>query len=362
MDQRVNKVAVSLSKLDFEVLLVGRKLYNSADIGGKPYKTKRFHLLFNSGPLFYATYNLRLFFTLLFNRCDLLIANDLDTLLANFLVSKIKGIPLIYDTHEYFCHVPELSGRPLVRSIWKGIERWIFPKLKTVITVNDSLAKMYAEEYKIKVHVVCNFPETKVNTEIKSKKNLGIPEDKKLILYQGAVNMDRGLEEAIEAMAFLSDTVLLIIGAGDILPELKSLVITKGLGNQVKFFGAIPYQELPYYTHHADFGIAIEKDSNLNYKYSLSNKIFDYINANIPVLASPLVEVEKIFSDHNIGLVIENHTPKHLADKMKEMLSSDEQQKTWKENLLQTRELFTWAHEEKTLLRLLKDLGFTGKL
>lgn len=357
MDQRVNKIAKSLSKLGFDVLLIGRKLHNREYIKERPYKTKRFHLLFNSGPLFYATYNLRLFFTLLTKPCELLIANDLDTLLANFLVSKIKGIPLIYDTHEYFCHVPELSNRPFVRSVWKCIERWIFPKIKTVITVNGSLAKLYAEEYNIKVHTIHNFPESNLNTELKTKKKLGIPENKKLILYQGAVNIDRGLEEAIEAMTLLADSVLLIIGTGDILPDLKTLVIRRGLADRIKFFGAIPFQDLPNYTHHADFGIAIEKDTNLNYKYSLSNKIFDYINADIPVLASPLPEVKKLFSEHDIGLMVENYHPDHLADKMKEMTNNIELQRKWKRSLVQARQKFTWDKEEKTLSNLLDKLG-----
>jgi len=360
MDQRVNKVSLSLTKLGFDVLLIGRKLHNSSDLRNKSYSTKRFHLLFNSGPLFYATYNIRLFLALLFRPCDLLIANDLDTLLANFLISKIKGIPLIYDTHEYFCHVPELSGRPITRSIWKGIERWIFPKLKTVITVNDSLARLYAEEYNVKIHVVGNFPETRFTLEKRTKKSLGIPENKKIILYQGAINLDRGLEEAIEAMNFLSDSVLLIIGVGDILPALKQLVITKGLGDKVKFFGAIPYQELPYYTIHSDLGIAIEKDTNLNYKYSLSNKIFDYINSNIPILASPLIEVKNIFTKHNIGLLIENHNPKHIAEKMQEMIEDGEKRNTWKENLNNAKNIYTWTCEEKTIIRLIKELGFTS--
>ena len=356
MDQRVNKIAKSLSKLGFDVLLIGRKLHNSEYIKERPYKTKRFHLLFNSGPLFYATYNIRLFFTLLTKPCELLIANDLDTLLANFLVSKIRGIPLIYDTHEYFCNVPELTDRPFIRSVWKSLERWIFPKLKTVITVNGSLAKLYADEYNIKVHTIHNFPETSLNPDLKTKKELGIPENKKLVLYQGAVNIDRGLEEAIEAMTFLDDSILLIIGTGDILPDLKTLVIRKGLADRIKFFGAIPFQDLPNYTHHADFGIAIEKATNLNYKYSLSNKIFDYVNADIPILASSLPEVKKLFSDYEIGILTENHNADQLADKMKEMMNNEERRSKWKKNLALARKQFTWEQEEKTLSQLLDKL------
>src|SRR3989338_2252762 len=138
-DQRVNRVCNSLLNLNYEVLLVGRQLKNSLPVNRK-YPTKRFNLLFNKGFLFYANYNVRLFWLLLFSKSTLLWSNDLDTLPANYLVSKLKGIKLVYDSHEYFTEVPELVNRPKIQKIWLSIEQWIFPKLKNVITVSNQIA------------------------------------------------------------------------------------------------------------------------------------------------------------------------------------------------------------------------------
>ena len=127
-DQRVHKTAITLQEMGFDVLLVGRKLPTSLSIK-RSYKTKRMRLIFKTEVWFYMEYNIRLFFFLLFTKTDVLLANDLDTLLSNFLISKLKRKLLVYDSHEMFCEGPELQGRKFVQSVWRFIERSIVPKL-----------------------------------------------------------------------------------------------------------------------------------------------------------------------------------------------------------------------------------------
>ncbi|MES1226867.1 MAG: glycosyltransferase family 4 protein, partial [Bacteroidota bacterium] len=157
-DQRVHKTCMCLHNLGFEVVLVGRQLKGSLPVNDRLYKTQRMNLFFTKGVLFYLEYHIRLFFFLLFRKADLLVENDLDTLLPNYLISKMKGADLVYDTHEYFCYVPELTHRPLKQKIWLALEKRIFPKLKTIITVNESIAETYEKEYEKKLHVIKNVP------------------------------------------------------------------------------------------------------------------------------------------------------------------------------------------------------------
>ena len=133
-DNRVHKVAVSLQRMGFEPLLIGRMLPESLPVE-RSYFTYRMKLVFRKGPLFYLGYNLRLFFYLLKSDTEVFVANDLDTLPANYLISRIKRKPLVYDSHEYFTEVPELIGRPVVRAIWKGIERLLVPQVDAAYTV-----------------------------------------------------------------------------------------------------------------------------------------------------------------------------------------------------------------------------------
>jgi glycosyltransferase involved in cell wall biosynthesis len=354
-EQRVHKVCLFLERQGYDVTMLGRRRRKSLPLDKRSYKTKRLFLFFERGPLFYAEYNLRLFIYLIFHKADVLVANDLDTLLANYWASKIKDSALVHDSHEYYTGVPELEGRPFVKKMWKAIEKHIFPKLKAVYTVNDSIAKLYKDEYGLDVKVVRNFPVLVERTgRPKTKKELGLPENKKIILYQGSVNVDRGLLEAVEAMQFINDAILLIVGDGDILEHVKARVEQLNLKEKVLFRKKVPFEELWNYTSHADLGISLDKDTNINYKYSLPNKIFDFVHAGVPVLASDLVEIRKIFSSYDIGQLIERHDPKHIAEKIDIMLNDPAKRKNWMENAVRASKELCWQNEEGTLLKIYK--------
>jgi glycosyltransferase involved in cell wall biosynthesis len=185
-----------------------------------------------------------------------------------------------------------------------------------------------------------------------SRIELGLPENKNIILLQGAgINIDRGVEEAIQAMQYINDSILLIIGGGDAIPELISITDSLNLNGKVKFIGKLPFEDLVQYTIQADLGLTLDKDTNINYRYSLPNKLFDYIHAELPILASPLIEVKKIIEQYKVGECIESHDPKHLADKIQAMLNNKIQLGIYRENALKAREFLCWDNEKKVLIQ-----------
>ena len=156
-------------------------------------------------------------------------------------------------------------------------------------------------------------------------------------------------------MQYTADHILLlIIGGGDVIDKLKQMVTELQLEKKVSFIPKVPFETLFQYTVNADIGITIDKNTNINYMYSLPNKLFDYIHAGIPILASRLTEVEKIIKQYDIGTFIESHDPEHIAKCLNNALNQKDVLDRWKENLKFAKEQLNWEAEESKLINVLQ--------
>jgi len=356
-DQRVQKIAETVRSMDYEIMIIGRHLGNCCDSGSVPFRTKRFKMAFRRGFLFYKFINIRQFFYLLFHRFDILVANDLDTLLPNYLISKLKRLPLVYDAHEYFTGVPELQNRPFVKWVWTTIERNIFPHLKRVMTVSDSIAEQYEKQYGIRAIVVRNCAKSSGEIKLLSRSELGVPEDYLLLILQGGgINIDRGGEELIEAVSTLEKVFLFIAGSGDVIDILKEKAITLNVFDRIRFIPKLPWDELMEYTKSADAGLTLDKDTNFNYHFSLPNKLFDYISAGIPVIAGNLPEIKRILEERNCGIIIPSVTPGEIRKAIIKLRDDRALLNKMKQNAVNAFESLSWENESG------KVIGFYGRL
>jgi len=313
-------------------------------------------MIFKKGFLFYKFYNIRLFFYLLFHRFDLLVANDLDTLLPNYLVSGLKRIPLVYDSHEYFTGVPELQNRPFVRWVWRSIERVILPRLKYFITVSDPIAELYYYEYGIKGVTIRNCAVRSDKIEPYSKSELGIDSGNLLLIMQGAgINIQRGSEELLEAMHRVENVSLLIVGSGDVIEKLKKMADETELSGRVSFIPKVPWSEMMRYTKSADAGLSLDKNTNLNYRFSLPNKLFDYISAGIPVIAGDLPEVTRIITENTCGVIIPEVNPDEIGQAIRLLQSNRDLLSVLRQNAKTTSEIINWDIESQKVTELYKD-------
>ncbi len=167
--------------------------------------------------------------------------------------------------------------------------------------------------------------------------------------------MDRGNEEVVAAMQHLEDFFLLIIGSGDVLPALKNQVKTLGIEDRVMFKDKMPYGELYHYTAQADAGLSVDKDTNINYKFSLPNKIFDFIHAHVPCIVSDLVEVKRVITDYEVGTILSSHEPKQMAEEIKNFFNGESPKIRLKENLSKAASELTWENEAKVLEQIYSD-------
>jgi glycosyltransferase involved in cell wall biosynthesis len=296
-------------------------------------------------------YNLRLFFFLLCRRFDIYHSNDLDTLLPMWLTAFIFKKKLVYDSHEYFLGVPEIQNRYFVKKVWSSIESFIFPKLKYVFTVNESISDLYFKGYKVRPLVIRNLPNKSSLIKVKTKKDLGLPDNKKLVILQGSgINVDRGAEELLEAISIQDDFFLSVVGKGDVVDKLKKRCAKSDLVDKVLFVPTLPYSQMMQFTLNSDVGVSLDKNNNINYKFSLPNKIFDYSKAEIPFVSTNLVEIRKITEEFHTGVLISSTSPESIIEGLNKAITL-KKSKNFISNIAKMNSTLNWESESVSLIK-----------
>jgi glycosyltransferase involved in cell wall biosynthesis len=366
-DARVHKVCQTLFAQGYRVLLIGTCNRQSAPLKPRDYQTDRIRMRFRRSFLFYAEFNFRLFLKLSRTHGDIYLGNDLDTMPATTVAARLKKKPLVYDSHEYFLGMAGMERKPLRRSVWKFIERRIFSGLHYMYTVSDSIRTLYRKNYHRNLWLVRNLPYKNPGSPATEPEDLErialidqkIPAHKKLLILQGAgINESRGAEELVYSMSFLDpgEFHLLIIGGGDVFGKLEKLMHENRLEGKITLIPKVPFPVLSHFTRKAQLGISIDKPSVPNHRYSLPNKLFEYLHAGVPVLASRLVEQEKIINHYEVGDFIDDHQPEHIAKKIKEIFADPEKLNRWKQNTSRVREELNWENESKIIAEIFKQV------
>ena len=358
-DQRVHRSCMALREAGADITLVGRLLPGSTPVG-RPYKTIRMRLLFRKKAFFYAEYNLRLLLWLLRCHADLLYANDTDTLPAVYLAARLRHKPIFFDAHEMFPEVPELAHRPRIKAVWERLEGWLLPRLAThphgasSCTVCHSIARHYEARYGTHMAVVRNVPMPYDRASV-APASLPWRGGRRLLLYQGAVNVGRGIEWVIDALPLLDDCMLMVIGTGDIIEEIRQRVRQRGVEDRVRVMGRLPLEELRRYTVCADLGLSLLENRGLNYYYALPNRIADFVQAHVPVLATDFPEMHHVVATLGIGdLVADGETkPEQLAQAIRHALNRWHAMPPGQKEAIfsKAKQELSWTHDKTVLLR-----------
>lgn len=343
-DQRMQRISSVLS-LHYDCEIVHRSTNT-----GKSSQSLKIHPIqcyFKSGPLFYAEFNVRLFFMLLFFKADVLYAVDADTLLAVGLVGKLKSTKYVYDSHEWFAEVPELEDKKMVKKVWNAIENQFITGASLCITVNESLEQIFEKKWQKKFY-------TLLNASFESDEPIADGKEK-ILLYQGALNKGRGLECAIMAMKELTEYTLLIAGDGDLKESLEAMVAKLDWKDRIRFLGKLSPKELVTITGKATFGLNLLEAKSKSYQYSLANKFFDYWQAVVPSINMDFPEYGKIINKYGIGLLLKDLKSSELVELINKYDDAHEYE-ILKENCKRYRNTFTWEKEEQKLLALFRSL------
>lgn len=337
-DQRVEKVCETLSKNGYEIQLVGNT-WDGAPAMERSYNFSRIPLHAKKLRLAYVEFQYKLYHFLAKNATDktILLSNDLDTLLPNYLISRRLKIPLVFDSHEIFTEMPALQGR-FTQKIWRYLEKKLVPKTRYMMTESESYAEWFREKYAVQPIVVRNIPR-RISEAITISEN-----NPKIILYQGVINQSRGLPQAILAMKNIENAIFFIIGDGPKKKEFENFAKENNLDRRVKFLGKMSPVEMRKVTITADVGLSLEENGGVSYLYSLPNKVSDYIQAKVPLVMINFPEMKRIKSQFNVGEMVENHQPEMIADKIKLVLSRG--RSYYESELQKAGEVLCWENEE----------------
>jgi len=345
-DQRMQRICRSLSANGYHVTLVGFRKRSSLPLKQESFEQKRLHLLFKKGKLFYAEVNIRLFFYLLFKKMEAICAIDLDTILPCLYVSRWKKIPRIYDAHELFTETKEVIRRPGIKKVWTAIEKKAVPKFRLGYTVSQSIADELKKRYAVKYEVIRNI--TVLKSDIRK-----LPGD--FVFYQGAVNEARSFEQLIPAMKKVNNK-LVICGDGNFMDQLKELIRQNGVDDKVELRGMLVPDQLWAVSMSARVGITIIENEGMNQYFSLPNKFFDYIHAEIPQVAVNFPEYKKLNDQFEVAVLLDEINPEKIAEAINNLLNNDVLYERLRKNCIMARETLNWQQEEQKLLNFYQSL------
>lgn len=349
-DQRMIRICTSLQSAGYKVLLVGRRHVGSPPMHQRPFLQKRLYCFFKKGKVFYAEYNLRLFFYGLFKKFDLICAIDLDTILPCYFLSRLKYSKRVYDAHELFCEMKEIKTRPQIYKMWKWIERKTVPHFSNGYTVNAPIQQIFYKEYGIDYAIIRNMP------LLKKPENAIASE--RYIIYQGAVNEGRSFETLIPAFRHI-DCPLWIYGDGNFYEEAVRLMQQCNLQQKVFFKGKLLPEPLRHATEGALFGITLFENNGLSNYYSLANRFFDYIHAGIPQLCAAYPVYQEMNDRYNIAVLIDDLSSRSIANAINRLLNDEYTMNQLRQNCGRAREELNWQEEEKILINLYQNI-FSG--
>ncbi len=345
-DRRIQRISYSLHKAGYQLTWMCRV---RNDFSLDYLNLVRIRSPFQGGFLFYAWLNLVLFFKLLFRKADAICAVDLDTALAAKMVSVLTGRTLIFDAHEYFTEVPELTGRNFVKSFWSTIANWILPRIKYNYTVGSQLANKFSELYHVSYETIRNTP---VQISGPEKEHI-ISNEINSLVYLGVINKGRGLEIAIEALTELKDCHLTVLGDGDLFEEMKQLSKDLKVDDRIKFLGFVQPENISKELAKCQISINLLSADSKSYYYSLANKYFDYINAGLPCICMNYPEYKALNEKYGMSILIDDYTPNALIEAVRNLQVPDLYSQLQKNTISAAKELH-WAIDEARLVGLYK--------
>lgn len=353
-DTRTFNLRKSLTDFGHEVSFVG---YDWLSEGFKSIKEKKIRIRKLKKRIsfyFYLYFFVSQFYSLIRLKTDIYFSADFYSLPASVIAAKLRRVKVYYDSREIYTELPALLNRSLLKKIFMMIEKFFIKRTDVVFTTGDMDSGYIEKLFNLnKTYVLRNLPLS--NQEINPINyfdKYNIPTAAKIILYQGIIVPGRGIEKCFKTLQNQNDLFLIILGGGEYFEHYKSLSKSIGINERVIFVGKVPQGELINYTAGAFAGVSIINNISINNEYALPNKLFEYVMARIPVIASDLVQMKKIVNEYDIGETITGSDEGELLKVINKWSDDPALYKKLKENCKKAAMTLNWEKEFTNIYHL----------
>lgn len=299
--------------------------------------------------------HLKFFANVVSYRPDAVHAHDVNTLPTGWLAAITSRAPLIYDAHEISTSREGYKG---IRRIVGFIEKHLMPRASGVITTTEARSKFFARAYGVvRPTVLQNRPRylSRSNTH-RIRDELGLEKQWPIILYQGGLQQGRGLHKLVHAAVLVPDAYFVFIGGGRLTQSLINLSQSLGVSDRVHFIPTVKLAELPEYTASADIGVQPIENTCFNHFTTDSNKLFEYLIAGLPIVATNLPEIRKVVEKHEVGLLLNGKDIQALATALKTLIENPHMRKIMAGNSDRAALELNWEEQENKLVELYNQL------
>jgi glycosyltransferase involved in cell wall biosynthesis len=260
-------------------------------------------------------------------KADVYSAGTTDALLIAYIVGRLRGARVVYEAQELYPYMEEIPAR----RVWFFLEKWLLPKVEGITAANNERAAVMQEEYQLTrtPQVITNCP-PKMDPDNVAKiqwKPAGSTEKRHIVLYQGSIADGRGLLNLIRSVRLLDEsTQLALVGPAEdsFARRARQLAEDEGVSGRILWYGPVPRTQLDSYTVSADVGVVFYEPTCRNNYLCAPNKLYDYLMAGLPMVASDLPEIRRVLSETRAGIVVNSAEPESIAAGILELLATAE--------------------------------------
>ena len=272
--------------------------------------------------------------------------NDVNTLPLAWLISRRSNALLVYDAHEISV---DREGYRLRRWLVRVLEGFLVQKAAAMITTTDMRAEWFREQYEIELpFVVQNRPALYETKQPAPEDLVALPSNSFVVLYQGGLQPGRGLRNLVDAVRDLPFAHLLMVGDGAQKQQLEEYA--SDISQRVHFLGMKNLSELPAWTALGDVGVQLIRNTCFNHYSTDSNKLFEYVAAGLPVIASDFPEIGKIVRQWDLGILVDPDDPAEIRDAIYRLAEDSALRARYAENAASARSVLDWSSQESVLI------------